>query len=182
MKINKAGLDLIKRSEGLELSTYICSGGAKTIGYGSTRNVTEGMTITEEEADELLRQDVEYFEEKVSELVTVPLTSNQFSALVSFTFNLGESALGSSTLLKLLNAGDYLGAADQLLRWDKAGDVRLPGLTRRRIAERELFLTEDEEVKLSSLESYRKRFEAVVTTHHTLVKDLIDEIERLENS
>lgn len=148
MKINKAGLELIKRSEGLELSTYTCDGGVKTIGYGSTRNVTDGMTITEQEAEELLLKDIEYFEQKVSELVTVPLTSNQFSALVSLAFNIGENALAESTLLKILNVGEYEdlpvqleAIPDQFLRWNKVNGKFSLGLIRRRVAEIELFLT-----------------------------------------
>lgn len=178
MKINKAGLDFIKHFEGCELTAYYCPAGVLTIGAGSTRNVTEGMTITAQQADELLKQDVEYFEEKVSELVTVPLTSNQFSAIVSFTFTVGENALADSTLLRLLNEEDYKGCADQFLRWDKVDGEP----SRRRIAERELFLTKDEETQPTSLKKYRERFEAVMKAPYDLVAELIAEIERLENS
>lgn len=182
MKINKAGLDLIKRFEGLRLNTYDDAANIKTIGYGHTNNVTEGMTITEQEAEVLFLEDIDYFEAKVSELVDVSLTSNQFSALISFTFNLGEGALGMSTLLKKLKAEDYKGAADEFIRWNKIGEIVEPGLTRRRQAERELFLTEDEEIQPTSLKKYRERFEAVMKSHYDLVEQLIAEIEKLENS
>ncbi|MCU0523268.1 MAG: lysozyme [Elainella sp. Prado103] len=101
------------------------------------------MVITESEAEELMKRDLRRFEQAVSDLVKVPLNSDQFSALVSFAYNVGEGALASSTLLRLLNQRDYQGAADQLLRWDKAGSQALAGLTRRRKAERALFLGQD---------------------------------------
>ena len=108
-----------------------------------TEGVYEGMTITEAAAEELLRKDLAEFEAAVSEAVQVSLNDNQFSALVSFSFNLGADSLFESTLLKLVNQGDFQGAADQFLRWNKAGGQELPGLTRRRQAERALFLGED---------------------------------------
>jgi len=183
MKINKAGLELIKHFEGCSLTAYYCSGNTLTIATGHTGDdVYEGMIITQEEADKFLLQDIEYFEQAVSELVTVPLTSNQFSSLVSFTFNLGRDSLRISTLLRELNEGKYESAAEQLLRWNKIGEVVEPGLTRRREAERELFLTEDEETtQPTSLQTYRERFEAVMKAPYDLVAELIAEIERLES-
>lgn len=98
-----------------------------------------GQTITQQQADDYLRRDVRQFERAVARQVRVPLTQGQFDALVSFAFNLGEGALAQSTLLRLLNAGDYAGAAAQFDRWNKAGGRVLPGLVRRRAAERALF-------------------------------------------
>lgn len=142
MKISKKGLDLIKQFEGLELKAYKDSVGVVTIGYGSTGpHVSMGMVINQEQAESLLKQDVSRFEKGVSEIVKVPLNQNQFDALVSFSFNLGLGNLKSSTLLKKLNAKDYQGAADEILRWNRAGGKVLAGLTRRRIAERDLFLS-----------------------------------------
>ena len=141
--INQAGLDLIKSFEGLRLSAYRDPVGIWTIGYGTTRGVREGMQITERMADELLLGDVAYFENVVRSLVKVSLTDNEFSALVSFVYNLGEGNLSRSTLLKKLNAGDKAGAADEFLRWNRAGGKALRGLTRRREAERALFLSTD---------------------------------------
>lgn len=146
--INSAGLTVIKHFEGLELRAYQDSVGVWTIGYGHTAaagppTVYAGQTITEAEAEAILKRDLELFERGVRDLVTVPLNSNQFSALVSFAFNVGLGALRDSTLLRLLNAGDYQGAADQLPRWVKAGGQTLPGLVRRRDAERALFLSQD---------------------------------------
>ncbi len=143
MTINQDGVNLIKSFEGLYLDAYLDPVGVWTIGYGHTEGVYEGMTITEAEAEELLRKDLAEFEAAVSEAVQVSLNDNQFSALVSFTFNLGAGSLFESTLLKLLNQGDFQGAADQFPRWNKAGGQELPGLTRRRKAERALFLGED---------------------------------------
>lgn len=139
MQISKAGLDLIKQFEGLYLKAYRCPAGVPTIGYGHTAGVAMGQTITQQQADDYLRRDVRQFERAVERLVKVPLTQGQFDALVSFAFNLGEGALAQSTLLRLLNAGDYAGAAAQFERWNKAGGRVLPGLVRRRAAERALF-------------------------------------------
>jgi GH24 family phage-related lysozyme (muramidase) len=139
-QINEKGLQLLKSFEGLRLQAYQDSVGVWTIGYGTTLGVYPGMVITAAQAEDLLKRDLRKFEQAVANLVTVPLTSDQFSALVSFTYNVGEGALASSTLLRLLNQKDYQGAADQFLRWDKAGGQSLPGLTRRRQAERALFL------------------------------------------
>jgi GH24 family phage-related lysozyme (muramidase) len=142
-RINAKGLRLLKSFEGLRLRAYQDSVGVWTIGYGTTSGVRPGMVITESEAEELMKRDLRRFEQAVSDLVKVPLNSDQFSALVSFAYNVGEGALASSTLLRLLNQRDYQGAADQLLRWDKAGSQALAGLTRRRKAERALFLGQD---------------------------------------
>ncbi|NET39834.1 MAG: lysozyme [Cyanothece sp. SIO1E1] len=140
--MNRAGLELLKRFEGLRLDAYVCPAGVLTIGYGSTGgHVKAGDRITEAEAEALLIKDLERFEKAVNELVKVPLTSNQFSALVSFTFNVGNGAFGNSTLLKVLNQGDSQAAANELLRWNKGGGKVLPGLTKRREAEKALFLT-----------------------------------------
>lgn len=139
MHISQKGLDLIKSFEGLRLSAYKCPAGVWTIGYGTTAGVKPGQSITKERAEELLRDDVKRFEDQVLRLVKVPLTQGQFDALVSFTYNLGAANLGNSTLLRLLNAGDYKGAAAQFDRWTKAGGKELPGLVKRRAAERALF-------------------------------------------
>lgn len=139
MQTSQRGIDLIKRFEGLRLSAYKCPAGVWTIGYGTTAGVKEGQVITKERADELLRDDVKRFEDQVLRLVKVPLTQGQLDALVSFTYNLGAANLGNSTLLRLLNAGDYKGAAAQFDRWNKAGGKVLKGLVTRRAAERAMF-------------------------------------------
>ncbi len=139
MHTSQKGLDLIKSFEGLRLSAYRCPADIPTIGYGTTAGVKMGDTITKERAEILLRADVKRFEDQVLRLVKVPLTQGQFDALVSFTYNLGAANLGNSTLLRLLNAGDYKGAAAQFDRWTKAGGKELPGLVKRRAAERALF-------------------------------------------
>jgi lysozyme len=139
MNTSQKGLDLIKSFEGLRLSAYKCPAGVWTIGYGTTAGVKEGQVITKERADELLRDDVKRFEDQVLRLVKVPLTQGQLDALVSFTYNLGAANLGNSTLLRLLNAGDYKGAAAQFDRWNKAGGKVLKGLVTRRAAERAMF-------------------------------------------
>ncbi|MDB9529195.1 lysozyme [Oscillatoria sp. CS-180] len=146
-RINDDGLTIVKRSEGLELTAYQDSVGVWTIGYGHTSaagdpQVYAGQTITEAEAEAILRKDLRYFENGVRNAVKVPVNSNQFSALVSFAFNLGVGALEGSTLLRKLNAGDYQGAADEFPRWVKAGGQTLPGLVKRRRGERALFLSQ----------------------------------------
>jgi len=141
MYISKQGLELIKQFEGLRLKAYKCPAGIWTIGYGHTKGVYPGMTITEELADKFLVDDIWYFERGVESLVAVPLTQGQFDALVSFAFNVGADGLGDSTLLKKLNSGDYAGAADEFPKWVYSRGKKLKGLVRRRAAERELFLT-----------------------------------------
>lgn len=140
MKTSPRGLALIRQFEGLRLLAYKDAVGVPTIGYGTTRGVKMGMTITKAQAEEMLRQDVERFEPEVQRLVKVPLTQSQWDALLSFTYNLGSANLESSTLLKLLNKGDYQAAADQFPRWNKAKGRVLNGLTARRAAERALFM------------------------------------------
>ncbi|MEL6261951.1 MAG: lysozyme [Cyanobacteria bacterium J06626_6] len=142
-RTNKNGLLLIKSFEGLRLNAYRDAVGIWTIGYGTTRAVRPGMMISEAEAVKFLQQDLARFEKSINEAVRVPINDNQFSALSSFTYNVGPGAFRSSTLLKLLNQGDIRGAADQFPRWNKAGGRPLAGLTRRRNAERLLFLGED---------------------------------------
>lgn len=142
--INAAGLNLIKSFEGVRLRTYNDGVGVPTIGYGHTGpDVYYGLEITQARAEQLLVQDLKRFEDAVRRAVKVSLNDNQFAALVSFTFNVGEGALQSSTLLRLLNAGDYNGASAQFLRWSYAGGQQLPGLYRRRQAERALFRGEN---------------------------------------
>ena len=139
MHISETGLALIRQFEGLRLSAYRCPAGIATIGYGSTAGVQMGQTITAERAEELLREDVRQFEAAVSRLVKVPLSQGQFDSLASFAFNLGAKSLAQSTLLRLLNAGDYSGAAAQFDRWVYASGKKLSGLVKRRAAERALF-------------------------------------------
>ncbi|BEM76148.1 lysozyme [Serratia marcescens] len=139
MIIGTNGLNLIKHFEGLRLRAYQCSAHVWTIGYGHTADVGENDVITEEEALYFLHQDLAESERAVNQYVHVPLTQNQFDALVSFVFNLGAGNFLTSTLLKKLNSGDD-GAAQEFGRWIHAGGKALPGLVRRREAERALFL------------------------------------------
>ncbi|MFE4109397.1 lysozyme [Kosakonia sp. YIM B13611] len=146
MQISDKGIALIKQFEGLRLTAYQDSVDVWTIGYGWTQPVEgkairAGMTIKEETAERLLRTGLVSFESDVSKLVKAKLTQGQFDALVSFAYNLGARALSTSSLLKKLNAGDYRGAADEFLRWNKAGGQMLACLTRRREAEHALFLS-----------------------------------------
>ncbi|HGY9618318.1 TPA: lysozyme [Pseudomonas putida] len=140
MRTSQRGLSLIKSFEGLRLQAYQDSVGVWTIGYGATRGVKAGMKISKEQAERMLLNDVQRFEPEVQRLITVPLSQNQWDALMSFTYNLGAANLESSTLCRLLNAGNYASAAEQFPRWNKAGGQVLAGLVRRRAAERDLFL------------------------------------------
>lgn len=142
-KINANGLRILKALEGLRLEAYLDAVGIWTIGYGTTSDVVPGMKISLAQAEAFLKRDLAIFETAIANAVKVPLTDDQFSALVSFIYNIGETDFVGSTLLQLLNQKDYQGAADQLLRWNKGGDQELPGLTRRRQAERALFLGQD---------------------------------------
>ena len=142
MHISEKGLDLIKKYEGLKLTAYLCPANVWTIGYGSTgKHVKQGMTITEEEADQLLKDDVSRFEDCINDGIDVELTQEEFDALVCFAFNVGCGAFMGSTLRKLINEGKKTAAAQQFLRWDKAGGKVLAGLARRRADERALFLS-----------------------------------------
>lgn len=135
-------MDLIQQFEGCKLTAYLCPAGVWTIGWGSTGlGIAKGVTWTQAEADERYKKDMTAFKAGVKKLVTVPVNNNQLEALTSFAYNLGLGALKGSTLLKYLNAGNYQAAANQFLRWDKAGGKVLAGLTRRRTAERNLFLS-----------------------------------------
>ena len=142
------GRDQITQREGKRLTAYKDSVGILTIGVGHTSaagtpTVTAGLKITDKECDDILARDLHAVEKQVNDPVKVHLTQNQFDALVSFTFNVGGGAFKGSTLLKKLNAGDYAGAADQFLVWNKAGGKVLKGLTTRRESERKQFLTKD---------------------------------------
>lgn len=153
MKISNNGLNLIKTYEGLELTAYPDpgTGGAPwTIGYGHTGpEVHAGLVWTKQQAEQALVSDVTQFERDVTSLVKVQINQNQFDALVSFAYNCGSDidaddiaeGLGDSTLLKKLNAGDYDGAANEFPKWNKSGGKVMSGLTKRRNAERSLFLT-----------------------------------------
>jgi len=170
LHIGKSGLDLIKASEGLELAAYpdpasalgnACSlakislkkyatvpnwaslsGNPWTIGYGHTGpEVKPQQTVSLEEAERILKSDIAKFEQGVRSACTVPLTANQFDALVSLAFNIGLGNLSSSTLVKLVNRGNFRGAGDQFLRWNKAQGQVLSGLTIRREKEKALFLS-----------------------------------------
>ena len=139
MNIGQKGIDLIKHFEGCELNAYKCPAGVWTIGYGHIKGVSEGMSITQEQAEQMLLDELKEYENYINELVTVNLSQNQFDALVSWVYNLGPANLQSSTLLKVLNSGDYSGVPAQIERWYKAGGKVLEGLIRRREAESALF-------------------------------------------
>ena len=139
LTIGEKGLELIKSFEGLRLRAYLCPAKVWTIGYGHTGDVRGGQVITQSQADDLLKQDLRRFEIAVRKLVKVPLTQNQFDALVSFAYNVGEAALSRSTLLRKLNAGDLAGTKLEFAKWNKGGGKVLAGLTRRRDAEANLF-------------------------------------------
>ena len=140
---NAAGIGLIKSFEGLRLKAYQDAVGVWTIGYGTTRGVKPGQQITEAQAESLIKTDLARFERDVSQAVRVPINDNQFAALVSFTYNVGSGAMRSSTLLRKLNRRDIRGASNEFPRWNRAGGRVLAGLTRRRNAEKALFLGQD---------------------------------------
>ncbi len=136
--------NLIKRFEGCKLTAYPdpgTGGDPWTIGYGHTKDVRPGLSITQAQADAYLVKDAQWAADAVNEKVTVDLSQNQFDALVCFVFNIGGTNFAKSTLLRKLNAGDTLGASLEFLKWNKAGMTELPGLTKRRAAEQSLFLS-----------------------------------------
>ena len=146
MNIGDRGLDLIRAFEGFRADPYLDAVGVPTIGYGSTyypdgqRVRLTDPPISEPEARRLMQATLAEFEDGISAALQVDVTQSQFDALVCWAFNVGVSAAQQSTLMHRLNAGDVQGAADQFLRWNRAGGQVLRGLTRRREAERALFL------------------------------------------
>ena len=153
-KISSAGLDIIKKFEGLHkvkedgtVRAYRCPAGRWTIGYGHIKGVRSGMTATKQECEAFLQEDLAWCQAEIIKNVTVDLTQFQFDALCSFIFNVGGPNFKRSTLLKLLNSGKYDEVPAQFLRWDKAtvegAKVSLAGLTRRRTAEAALFTMDE---------------------------------------
>jgi lysozyme len=142
MEMSDKGLQLIKDSEGFVGHVYLNAVGKPTVGYGHLIKAGEDFSdgLTEEQATELLQNDVKWAENAVAAAVTVSLNQNQFDALVDFTFNLGAGALQGSTLLKLVNQGKMDEAADEFPKWVHANGKVLPGLVTRRGAERDLWL------------------------------------------
>lgn len=149
MRVDQSGLDFIKEHEGVRQKVYLDAVGKPTVGVGHLvlpqDNLKVGDVITNERVDQLLRQDIKIAEDAVSALVTVPLNQNQFNALVSLVFNIGTGNFQKSSLLRQINREQFLNAANGFLAWNK-GRVKgvltvLRGLTRRRQAERQLFLT-----------------------------------------
>ncbi|OUV24570.1 MAG: hypothetical protein CBC48_17460, partial [bacterium TMED88] len=130
-RTSQDGIDLIKEFEGLRLESYYCAANVLTIGYGHTSCVYEGQTITEHDAEELLRKDLMWFEQEVCQLINGPLTQHEFDAIVSFTFNVGSGALADSTFRRRMNTGDDKGQCfkEEFPRWNKGPNGPLPGLT-----------------------------------------------------
>lgn len=142
MECNEAGLALIKQFESCRLQAYQDQVGVWTLGWGATGSgIAPGVAWTQEQADNRLAADVARFSKGVDELLGVDVTDNQFSAMVCFAYNVGLGNLAKSHLLAKVNAQDFTGAADQFLRWDEADGAVIPGLLRRRTAERRLFLS-----------------------------------------
>lgn len=140
MKIGDAGLTLIKVSESCRFKAYMPTpDDVPTIGYGHTEGVKMGDTCTQQEASQWLLDDLRWVEECINDNVDVDLTQRQYDALCSLIYNIGCGAFKGSTLLKLLNAGNYLAARQQFARWNRQGQTVLAGLTKRRHAESELF-------------------------------------------
>ena len=139
MKLGERGTEILKYFEGCKLTAYQDSVGVWTIGYGHTKGVYDGMTITQDQAEQMLLSELEEYEGYIENMVTVPLTQNQFDALVVWVYNLGPTNFRNSTLLKELNSGDYTAAGKEITRWNKAGGKVLAGLVKRREAEAQLF-------------------------------------------
>jgi len=141
MKINQAGIDLIKMFEGCKLIAYKCTSGYWTIGYGHTKDVKQGDRISQHQADIMLGYDIEKFEIELNALLKgMTVTQNQFNALMSFIFNFGAGRLKTSTLLRKFKAGDVAGAANEFKRWNISAGKVSEGLVRRREAEKIMFL------------------------------------------
>ena len=143
--LSNNGMRLLEQFEGLRLEAYLDSAGIATIGFGTIKypdgsKVKKGDKIIKDQAKEYKLHDLKEFESTVNTYVTVPLSQNQYDALVSLSYNIGSNAFKNSTLLKKLNSSDYKGAAEQFLVWNKVNSKRVQGLVNRREAERNLFL------------------------------------------
>jgi len=147
MKINQATVELVKEFEGFSAKAYKCPAGIWTIGYGTTAaagvGITpkEGMTISKSDAEGYLHAALEKFASQIEDAITAPINENEFGAFVSLAYNIGPGAFKKSSALSSFNAGDKAKSAKAILLWNKAGGKVLKGLTRRREAERKLFLT-----------------------------------------
>ncbi len=137
-KIGFNGLALIKDFEKCVLVPYKDSGGVWTDGWGNTVDVDPSCAVTKEQADKRLLKNLEWVEKVINDNLKVELTQNQFDAVCSLVFNIGASAFKDSTLLKKLNKGDKT-ASEEFVRWNKDNGKVVAGLTRRRLAETELF-------------------------------------------
>lgn len=140
MNYSRDGLHLTEQFEGCKFEAYQDSKGVWTIGYGHTRGVHAGMTCTQQQAEQWLAEDIAWAASEVNKLVHVSLTQEEFDALVDFTFNCGCGNFDHSTLLALVNKGDYVAAAAQFQLWDHVGAKVSAGLLRRREAEQKMFL------------------------------------------
>lgn len=141
MTINAAGLELIQDFESCRLEAYQDSIGRWTLGYGRTQGIIPGMTCTQQEADEWFEDDINFVAARLSHILPTTLTENQYSACVSLAYNIGVARFRQTEMLVLLKAGAFQSAADEFLKFNHAGGHVVDGLTRRRKAERELFLT-----------------------------------------
>lgn len=151
MKADKNGIEFLKSLEGLRLEPYQCTAGVWTIGYGHTWSVDEHTPkITPEQADEFLKDDLDFFEKNLTRLIRITITQSEFNALLSFAFNVGIERIRESTLLKKLNLGDIRGAAKELDKWVYAGGKISEGLKNRREKEKALLLA-DFESKVRSI-------------------------------
>lgn len=144
--LSDSGMKLLEQFEGLRLDAYLDSAGIATIGFGTIKypngnKVKLGDKITKTQAKEYKLYDLKEFESTVNMYVTVPLSQNQYDSLVSLSYNIGSGAFKNSTLLKKLNSGDYKGAAEQFLVWNKVNSKKVQGLANRRETERKLFLS-----------------------------------------
>lgn len=142
-ELDESGVSLIARFEGFKDRIYKDSAGLPTIGYGHLLKKGEDLKyqtgISEPDARQLLRKDVEIAEQAVNSLCHALLNRNQYNALVSFVFNVGRGNFEKSTLLKRVNEGDFEKAAKEFLRWNRAGNKVVKGLTKRRMVESTLF-------------------------------------------
>jgi GH24 family phage-related lysozyme (muramidase) len=140
-EVPQQAYDIIKHFEGCYFEPYLCPAGYPTQGWGRVVKSLNLPMIDQQTADQWLSEDVTRFAVRVAKLIKVPVTDEQYAALISFAYNLGCGRLRASTLLHKLNQGDIRAAADEFPKWNKAGGRVLKGLTRRRLAEQQLFLS-----------------------------------------
>lgn len=179
MNISENGINLIKSHEGLMLSAYEDTGGVWTIGYGHTKDVYAGQKITEEEAEQFLKEDLEWAEQSVNDLIVVNISQKQYDSLVSFVFNVGVNQFKQSWVLLFTNQMNWGGVREQFMRWVYDNGVKIQGLENRRLAEASLYDLGVKEYRLEIIDKQIEKNSKMWHFHREEMANLNSENNRL---